>query len=275
MKKIIILTIFFTIALNGRGNKRDYIKIDWEKGEVIVSAIASLSLNESGLPVDTDTGNIISINKGRANAYETAKCIAIGKIVSVLKNIQVDERNRLIDIVKINQDSRRKLSGMVHKRFRYNNFPAGFGKSGCKATVKFRDIIDILPYKYPNLNLPVSDNIPISTYYSSLIVDVRGLGINPMVFPSIYNETGLEIYGRYFIDISYALKNGIVKYVYNENQAKNDKKAGSHPYFVAAIKNLNGNPVIPYGDIKRIYSHKNSLEKLKECKVIFIIDREK
>jgi hypothetical protein len=51
-----------------------------------------------------------------------------------------------------------------------------------------------------------------------------------------YNEDGLEIYGRYFIDSRYAASGGIAGYVYDEDHAKTDRRSGPHPYFTSALK---------------------------------------
>ena len=93
--------------------------------------------------------------------------------------------------------------------------------------------------------------------------------------PSIYNEEGLEIYGRYFVNIRYASKYGLVTYVHSENDAMKKRMTGRHPCFTIALKGMKGCPVISNRDTRKIFSSRKTVEKLKKCKVIFIIDKEK
>jgi len=116
-------------------------------------------------------------------------------------------------------------------------------------------------------------DIEISTLYTSLIIDTRGLGVKPMLLPVIYNESGLEIYSKDYFLASEALKHNAVSYVYNEKDAVKHRKAGRKPYFTSALKENNGSPVISDEDVKRLFSHKKNLDYLKKCRVIFIIDR--
>ena len=97
--------------------------------------------------------------------------------------------------------------------------------------------------------------------------------ISPTILPAIYDRDGLEIYSRYFINIRYGLKTGLVSYVFDEKEAFKHPKAGRYPYFATSMKNIENNPVLNNEDIKRIYSSPATLAELKKCKVIFIIDR--
>ncbi|MGL4370156.1 MAG: hypothetical protein ACRCUT_10875, partial [Spirochaetota bacterium] len=58
----------------------------------------------------------------------------------------------------------------------------------------------------------------------------------------------------------------------DERTARTMKTAGEHPYYTAALSSINGSPVISMTDARRILAHNKTAEKLKQCRVIFIID---
>ena len=120
---------------------------------------------------------------------------------------------------------------------------------------------------------PARIDNPIPTHYTSLVIDARGLGIEPMMLPSVYNENGLEIYGRYYVDIRHARRSGLIGYAYNENEAIKSPRTGNRPYYAIAVSGMKGCPVVSDRDIRKIFSSKNTIEQLKKCRVVFIIDK--
>ena len=69
------------------------------------------------------------------------------------------------------------------------------------------------------------------------------------------------------------MKHSAVSYVYNDKEALKHIKAGEKPYFCAALKSIQGSPVLSDDDLKKVYSDKKNLDSLRKCRVIFIIDR--
>ena len=78
----------------------------------------------------------------------------------------------------------------------------------------------------------------------------------------IYNEYGLEIYGKNFVLPDFAINRNMVTYVNTQNEALNNEKTGKRPYFCTALDALNGSPVISNEDIKKFYNHKTNLNNL-------------
>ncbi|MCP4130679.1 MAG: hypothetical protein GY754_06825 [bacterium] len=248
-------------------------KIDWLKGKIISFGDSEVTVDRQGQPLDGDNGSRISLNKGRLEAYTTAKEEAILNLVSTLKTMQVDPDNKIVDLLKKHSITRKKLSKVIEQRIKTREYPASFFKSRCKAELKIGDIISVLPYTYPSHDFPTMLNSALPTDYTSLVIDARGLDIKPMIFPALYNEEGLEIYSRYFVDIRYAGRYGMASFAFTEDEAMKNKKAGEHPYFSVAIKNINHCPVLSNRDIRRIFSSSKTIKNLKKCKVIIIIDR--
>ncbi|OGR31669.1 MAG: hypothetical protein A3J80_09040, partial [Desulfobacula sp. RIFOXYB2_FULL_45_6] len=60
--------------------------------------------------------------------------------------------------------------------------------------------------------------------YSGLIIDARGLGIEPVLDPVIISEQGHEIYSSAFISREFAVQRGVCKYVCNLDHAQRDER---------------------------------------------------
>jgi len=188
--------------------------------------------------------------------------------------MNVTPQETLQDYLEKNRITQARLAKILQTKSTIREFPSDFNKSACRIDIPIGNIIPAIPFFYPNKDFPKRMDNPIATMYTSLIIDTRGLEIQPMIFPVIYNIYGLEVYNKDFINIRRA-QNGIVSFCYNEDEAMKKKMAGNHPYFSVAIKNFKGCPIIAENDIKKIFSHKKTVEKLKNCRVIFIIDKKK
>lgn len=273
---LLLLLPGFQAALPGA----DYVTrirngyVNWTKGTITAKGKAVVEVEENGTPVDSWTGSATSLNKARREAYQAAREKAMESIMEAARHIRVDPERKLSDLLQEDKFTQKKIAETVSGAVTVKEFPGAFDTSECEAKLKMGDIIASLPFDFPSNDFPARDDTPIPTVYSGLIIDARGLGIEPMLFPSVYNEEGLEIYGRYYIDSAYACKKGLVSYCYNEDEAMKNRKAGRRPYYAVALKNLDGCPVLSDRDARKILSSRETINNLKKCNVIFILDRE-
>ncbi|MBN2040244.1 MAG: hypothetical protein JW864_09400 [Spirochaetes bacterium] len=247
--------------------------VNWQKGFIAAKGFASIEFRK-GIPVDAVTGETISLNKARKASYYAAVEISKTSITEAVKNLRIDSRNNMLDIMTNNPETQRIISEAINKSVIYMNHPSGFDSSACEARLNFKNIIESLPYDFPSNDLPVRAEIPVSTAYTGLIVDCRGVAVKPMLFPSIYSDEGLEIYGKNYINSNYAVKGGMVSYCYDDKQALSDSRAGQKPYYANAVKTINSCPVLSEKDTRRLLSSKITRNNLKQCRVILIIDTE-
>ena len=272
MKKIKYFILIFIISIYtvpGIAASR----VDWIEGKIKSTGNSRIAIDESGSPVDIETGKTLSISEARNIAYDRSKEIALVEAIKTISEIQVDNQKKIKDLIREDLTVRQNISGVLEEYSRYKDSPADYISSACELEFNLGYLLTVLNYSFPGDSFPVRDDIEISTKYTSLIIDVRGLGIKPMLLPSILNESGLEIYNKNFIKSADAVKYNPVSYVYNEKDAIKHKKSGQKPLFCAALKNMNGNPVIPDNVIKKMFSNKKNIEYLSKCRVIFIIDR--
>lgn len=263
--------MIFFIAAPITGNTE--ARIDWIENKVRSAGSSSMAIDEHGSPIDMETGKQLSISDARNISYERAKEKALIDAINAINEIQVDNEKKIKDLVLSDLAVRQTIAKVIGEYSHYKDKPSGYLSSTCDLEFNLGYLLTAINYNFPADQFPVSNDTDISTNYTSLIIDVRGLNIKPMLLPSVINENGLEVYNKNFIRTSDAVKYNPVSYVYNEKDAIKHKKAGKHPLFCAALKNMNGNPVISDNDVKKIFSNKKNIEYLSKCRVIFIINR--
>jgi hypothetical protein len=130
--------------------------------------------------------------------------------------------------------------------------------------------LPIPPGGEPGLT-PVTDPGP----FTSVIVDCRGLGINAVMSPKLYDTTGREVYGTVRVPADYAIEVGIVGYPRSMRDALRSPRAGAHPLIVRALRVADRHrfhPVVSVEDGDRILAANNRDKFLQRTAVIFLVD---
>lgn len=277
-KRISLATIIIAFSLLDSSASVKQISdgaVDWNKGVIIAHGEWRIEMSTEGLPVDHEGGAVISLNRGRVNAYRRARERAVENMVRLVKGMRVDADTMLADILERNDAVQSRIVKLIADRVRVREFPVDFATSGCRAELTIGDLLYAVPYTYPSEEFPSRIDNPIETKYTSLVVDTRGLDVEPMILPSIFNEEGLEVYGRSMVDIRHAGRYGIVVYADSHDRAMKSRAAGDNPYYTMAVRGIKGCPVLADRDVRKIFSSKDTMEQLKKCRVIFIIDKAK
>ncbi|MBR4152434.1 MAG: LPP20 family lipoprotein [Selenomonadaceae bacterium] len=107
--------------------------------------------------------------------------------------------------------------------------------------------------------------------YTGLIVDCRGLGLEPVMSPVIKNINGTKIYGHKNLDIDRVIREGMADY---SSDVDNVSRAGDNPIVVKAVSldNFNSNPVVAIPDSNRILIENHATQFLKDLRVVFLFD---
>lgn len=105
--------------------------------------------------------------------------------------------------------------------------------------------------------------------YTGLIVDCRGLDLNPVMSPVIQNAEGTPIYGYKNLDSATVIQNGMAAYTTDINRAS---RAGSNPLVVRAIRvtNHNAYPVLSTADANRVLIENGASGFLDATNVVFV-----
>ncbi len=105
--------------------------------------------------------------------------------------------------------------------------------------------------------------------YTGLIVDCRGLDLQPVMSAVIKNSNGTKIYGHKNLDIDKVISMGMADYV---DDTENVARAGENPLVVkaVAVEDFNSNPVLAIPDSNRVLIENHATKFLKDLKVVFL-----
>lgn len=107
--------------------------------------------------------------------------------------------------------------------------------------------------------------------YTGLIVDCRGLNLQPVMSPVIKNINGTKIYGHKNLDIDRIIREGMADYI---DDTVHVERAGNNPLLVKAqsVEDFNSNPVLSIADSNRVLIENHATKFLKDLKVVFLFD---
>ena len=121
------------------------------------------------------------------------------------------------------------------------------------------------------LALPAQGNSSMDAVggFTGLIVDCRGMGLNPVMSPVIKNDREIPVYGHKNLDYDKVVLEGMAAYVTDISRAV---RAGSHPLMVRAIRLMdhNANPVISTDDANRVLIENGATGFLGKTAVVFL-----
>lgn len=246
-------------------------RVSWDQG--VIEAIGT------GVPPT----NATSMAQSRALTRRAAIVEAYRNLAETIQGVQVDSETTMANL-QINSDIvKTKVSGLIRgaKIIREQAMADGsyqvvmsiklYGSDGVAGialnAVKPEQIQDFPTADYKSFAQTSS--------YTGVIVDARGLGLEPTFSPIIYDETGRTIYGSAYLDVNFAISKGMVDYAPNSDlvqEAENGQsRAGATPIIVKAIsiKGNNCNVVVSKEDGDKILSANQSTGFLKRCAVVF------
>lgn len=111
--------------------------------------------------------------------------------------------------------------------------------------------------------------------YTGLILDARGLSVEPVLYPVIVSEQGKEIYSSLFVSREFAVQYGVCIYLCDMEKAAVHKRVGFNPLIVKGLRKSGKEDtsiIISMSDAKKLEKVKERHEFLKECRVIIVTD---
>lgn len=240
--------------------------IDWERGVIRVTG------NALG-PINLDVRDSFYKNLARQGARLDAFAITAELI------------NSQMELIAAQSDIPNVGDGMVRTSMEFE-FPQGqvrqidtkvYEDGICEVTLEINifgegSVSDLIfaPFKNepklsfakPSTNVKLDD-----TKYTGLIIDCRGLLLNPVPSPVIRNADGQIFYGHKFLTHEKIVSNGIVAY-----GKGNAARAGNNPLIVKAValSDINENPVVSVADADKILAANQRDKFLENCAVVFM-----
>ncbi len=111
--------------------------------------------------------------------------------------------------------------------------------------------------------------------FTGLILDARGIDIEPAMCFSVHDEGGREVYGPAYVSREFVVQHGMCSYAVDMAAVEKSSRVGPRPLTVKAIKaQPSGGPniIISNTDASRLRSAVEHLVFLRQCRVIVVRD---
>ena len=265
-------------------------KIDWENRIIY-------SVGDGVMPPDAT-----SAAQARVRAKRAAIDEAYGRMIEMANEVRVDAESTTRNYINENRVVHTKVSGMVKNAeiAKINQLEDGSyqimmkmpmdGVKGLGSALlpvqmeKIRKVRvissasreDMMTKSKPSTSKPVPEaTAKRAENYTGLIIDARGLGAKPAMYPRILTEGGDSVYDVSSANPNATIEEGLVAYRKNLNASKEVARIGNNPLIIKASKvsgKYGADIVVSDSDAQKIYQADSKSGILGEAKVVVVID---
>lgn len=274
-----VLLVTFLLGIGMAHAETPNSQISWGQG-----SNAAVEATGIGMPPQ----NATSVAQAHALARRAAIVDAYRNLLEATQSIQVNADTTVQNLMVQDDTIKTKVSGMIQGARIIREMPQPDGSYQVTMSLPLyggtNSVAGIaLPIVEANVvpqNIPAPTTTPAASQsmpqYTGLIVDARGLDLQPTFSPALYDENGRAIYGTSFIDANFAINSGMVDYAPTQelvDQAiSGHSRAGALPLVVKAvgIKGNNCNLIISKADAEIILYANQGNGFLQKCAVVFL-----
>lgn len=242
---------------------------DWNSGVIQATG--------TGVPT---TGAIGA--QARILARRAAIADAQRNLLELTKGVQVDAETTVEMLMVTSDIIRTKVSGVLtgarivsERQLEGGAYEVtmqiGMFGSGSVAEAVFERPTEIISFPAPQPTMPSNPSIKITVNgrYTGVVIDCRGMNLNPVMSPVIKDSRGTKLYGHKNLNPDYVIANGMASYAHDMSMAS---RAGSNPLVIRAerLDDHNANPVISVDDGNMMLLENNSGGFLSKTNVVFL-----
>ncbi len=265
-------------------------EIDWSKGALSATGVGLMPRDEP--------------NRARTylKARGYARLDALANLLMLIDRVQIDARYTGADYMAQSEEIRATVSGFLRgamvtdERKIYIegqeavqvtvSIPMHGQRGLSNALLKPPAAAPLTPEPEPKLprleilrpNLSISDAPPqVEGNYTGLIIDARGLNVQPAMAPRILKADGTPIYGVGNYSPDLIVEQGLAAYYKDLDAARRDSRAGSNPLILRPIgvyrrAVATTDVVLSDADAARLLEENKRTGFLDKLRVVFILD---
>jgi hypothetical protein len=233
-------------------------EINWSKKTVTATGSGVGNLKDGNVAV------------ARLNAERAAKLDALRNVIESVQGIQVSGSRSAADIMS-NGEIRTRVQGMAQG---FKVVDTRYYSDGSVDVIVQMPIDENLTntlVERPKKARKVSSEG--TATWSGLVINARGLGVQPSMAPRIVDENAKEIYGTEVVSDKGLKQGGIVGYAKTEGQLAD--RVGDKPLVVKALKLADKSKtdiVISNADADKLRDPNTNLSFLADGKVVLLVD---
>ncbi len=289
--KFIFIFVFLPFISIYSGQHSSYIhpnpyhKLE-RTGESMVNWSQGYALAWGKSQVNMDADNIL---QSRHAAEKKAIELAMNDLANVLLKVRVDAYKTIFDYIAENREFAVLFNKYIHD-YSLKLMPLTQGYTLVKSGVVFhffgkKSLLEVFFEALKNepvQRVPLfrnHDHMEVHNY-TGLVIDARGLGFKPSIFPSIYVNDSRNIrrtiFSFHHLNRERSLQSGGARYTTTPFNVYMDKHVGPKPYICSAERvggEFNTDIFISREDAVKFLSSTKTSKKLEEGRVLIIVDR--
>lgn len=246
---------------------RGAVTIHWTEGLVRVTG--------SGSP--PDRGNM---HQRRLMAERLAITDALRQMADVISGLRVNSETIVRDYTLESTLLKEQVSTLIKNAQRLDTRYLDDGTIEVDLAVKLYNSSGLNGILQPQKHIlpppPVTlDADPRPGDYTGVIVDCRGLGLDPALSPAILAQSGGELYlSELPFDPDYVINQGVVGYARSLSQARQSQRVGNKPLIIKGLNSsgaYRADVVISDADTRQLLGLEVQHKVLSQAKVIFVL----
>lgn len=274
MKKIFVILItiiFITSILPQKENKGSMVQ-EMDKGEIDWT-----ELKIKAVGIGAPNPNFPQAAQ-RPSAKRAAKEDAKRNLLEIIQGVHVSSETTVENFMLKDDIIKSKVNGVLkgYKEEEVRYMSDGTIEVVLSIMIK-GELAEVMLPLYDKENVDTMEEVETKEKedkeYTGIIIDAGDYNMLPCMAPRIFNEDNEIVYDASFVDSDYAVKQGVVGYAKDIELAKEEQRVSDNPYVIEAekVRDNKMDLYISNEDAKEIMESKNLKEKLKKCRVMFVI----
>lgn len=271
LKIAVIFCVIVLFFVQSTVFSQNFGKIEWHSGGPVITAMGLVAINPT-MPLAVQRRAVI----------ESAKIESLRNVLQVIKRVNINSKSTVESEMLARNITATSLEGMITQFEVDTPIYHPDGTVGIKVEVSIyknqklmRNLLPIEKIGSKSVNAVKSSKTP--EIYTGLIINAKGAVLSPALMVRIKDQRGNLVYTPEIIRVDYLFNmGGMVSYVANMRQAKEmTHRIGRRPLIVTAVSSSGKNKtdlIISNEDAEKIFSAKENIDWLKECRVVVIVN---
>lgn len=270
----LLMVVLLAMPLYGYGGQgQDLVEqkgkgsVNWSTGMIQAKGIGAPPENLYGKPA------------ARPMALRAAKLDAYRNILEVVNGVRIDSTTVVKDYAVQSDIVMSKVEGMIHGAETVKEEYLSDGTVEVTVQMNLRGGFSqlILPeeIKPPESIKPPAAAQTLSSVFTGMVVDARGLKARPAMSPKILDEDGQEVYGSAFVSREFAVQQGMSGYAKDLAAALKNERVTDKPLTVKGLRTEGpgqSDIIISNADASRLRSASENLSFMQKCRVMIVVD---
>ncbi len=227
------------------------------------------------------SAHIQSPAQRRLMGFRAAKAVAYRNLLELVGQVQVDAVTTVGEAMLASDSIRTRVSGLVRgARLVPESQQEKDGVYQVALSLQLSESFAALLPAARRSSPPAAGEAP--TYvppqtYSGLIVDARGLPLQPSMAPRLLSAGGNELFSANGVDVAYVRRWGVVGYDRDLERARHSDRLGgpsARPLIIRAVEasgQYRADAVISNEDAVRVQMADQHAPFLAQCRVVFVL----